>query len=83
MPSPPLPLKTTLFTLTLTKTTGEVSGTFTHTDGKKPTFKGTTIQKAGDYQGTYGFFMSVPPNATSTAGQGGSAMLLPGALAAP
>jgi hypothetical protein len=79
----PLPLKTTLFTLTLTKTTGEVSGTFTHTDGKKPTFKGTTIQKAGDYQGTYGFFMSVPPNATSTAGQGGSAMLLPGALAAP
>ncbi|MES2594001.1 MAG: choice-of-anchor Q domain-containing protein [Verrucomicrobiota bacterium] len=78
-----LPLKTKDFTLTLTKATGEISGTFTHTDGKKPAFKGTTIQKAGDYQGTYGFFMSVPPNATSTTGQGGSVMLLPGAMIAP
>ncbi|GEP45704.1 hypothetical protein [Brevifollis gellanilyticus] len=79
----PLPLKTKDFTLTLTKTTGEISGTFTHTDTKKPAFKATTIQKPGDYQGTYGFFMSVPPDKTSTNGEGGSVMLLPGALAAP
>lgn len=78
-----LPLKTKDFTLTLTKATGEISGAFTHTDGKKPAFKGTTLQKPGDYQGTYGFFMSVPPNATSTSGQGGSVMLLPGAMVAP
>lgn len=78
-----LPLKTKDFTLTLTKATGEISGTFLHTDGKRSAFKGTTIQKAGDYQGTYGFFMSVPPSATSTNGQGGSVMLLPGAMAAP
>lgn len=73
----PLPLKTKNFTLTLTPTTGEITGTFLHTDTKKPTFKATTIQKPGDYQGTYGFFMSVPPNAMSTAGQAGAAMLLP------
>lgn len=79
----PLPLKTKNFTLTLTKATGEIKGTFTHTDGKKPAFKGTTIQKPGDYQGTFGFFMSVPPNKTSTNGQSGSVMLLPGALPNP
>jgi hypothetical protein len=73
----PLPLKTTNFTLKLTPTTGEISGTFLHTDTKKPAFKATTIQKPGDYQGTYGYFMSVPPNKSSTAGQGGAVMLLP------
>lgn len=73
----PLPLKTKNFTLTLTPTTGEITGTFLHTDTKRPTFKATTIQKPGDYQGTYGFFMTVPPNTTSTAGQAGAAMLLP------
>ena len=73
----PLPLKTKNFTLTLTPTTGEITGTFLHTDMKRPTFKATTIQKPGDYQGTYGFFMSVPPNKTSAAGQAGAAMLLP------
>ncbi len=51
--------------------------TLLHTDTKKPTFKANIIQKPGDYQGTYCFFMTVPPNATSTAGQGGAAMLLP------
>jgi predicted outer membrane repeat protein len=73
----PLPLKTKNFTLKLTPATGEITGTFLHTDTKKPTFKATTIQKPGDYQGTFGFFMSVPPNKTSTAGQAGAAMLLP------
>lgn len=73
----PLPLKTKNFTLKLTPTTGEISGTFLHTDTKKPAFKATTIQKPGDYQGTYGFFMSVPPNKTSTASESGAAMLLP------
>lgn len=73
----PLPLKTKNFTLKLTPTTGEISGTFLHTDTKKPAFKATTIQKPGDYQGTYGYFMSVPPNKTSTAGEGGAVMLRP------
>ena len=73
----PLPLKTKNFTLKLTPTTGEISGTFLHTDTMKPTFKATTIQKPGDYQGTYGYFMSVPLNKTSTAGQAGAVMLLP------
>lgn len=73
----PLPLKTKNFTLKLTPTTGEICGTILHTDTKKPTFKATTLQKSGDYQGTYGYFISVPPNKTSTAGEGGAVMLLP------
>jgi hypothetical protein len=65
------------FTLTLTKATGEIGGTFTHSDGKKPTFKATTIQKPGDHQGTHGFFMTAPTAPLNLLGQSGAVKLLP------
>jgi hypothetical protein len=72
----PLPLATPNFTLKLTATTGELSGTFLHTDGTKPAFKATTLQKPGDYQGSYGWFLSTSPKVINGQGQGGAVMLL-------
>lgn len=65
------------FTITLTKTTGEITGTFTHSDTKKPTYKATTIQKTGQYQGTWGFFMTMPTAPVNRLGQSGDVRLLP------
>lgn len=65
------------YTLTLTKTTGEIGGSFTHTDGKKPTYKATTIQKAGVHRGTWGFFLTAPTAPLNHLGQSGRVTLLP------
>ena len=73
----PLPLKTKNFTLKLVPTTGEISGSFLHTDGKLPAYKATTLQKPGDYQGTFGYFLSAPTKPINGMGQGGAVMLLP------
>ncbi len=73
----PLPLKTKNFTLKLVPTTGEISGSFLHTDGKLPAYKATTLQKPGEYQGTFGYFLSAPTKPLNGLGQGGAVMLLP------
>ncbi|GAA5149458.1 hypothetical protein GCM10023213_47190 [Prosthecobacter algae] len=73
----PLPLKTKNFSMKLVPATGEISGSFLHTDGKLPAYKATTLQKAGDYQGTFGYFLSAPTKPINGMGQGGAVMLLP------
>jgi len=44
-------------TMTITKATGLISGTFTHSDGTKPAYQGVIIQK-GSQVGCSGYFMS-------------------------
>ncbi|MCW0220627.1 MAG: S8 family serine peptidase, partial [Prosthecobacter sp.] len=68
------------YTLALKKTTGEISGTFTHTDGKKVPFKGTTFQKEGIYQGTSGFFLSPSSKPVNGEGESGLVELVPADL---
>lgn len=72
-----VPTNATNFTLALTVGTGEISGTFLHQDDKRPAFKASTFQKAGPYQGTYGFFLTAPTAPVNGLGQGGAVMLMP------
>lgn len=45
------------YSLVLTASTGKFGGTFTHTDGTKPTYKGVVHQK-GTAGGGYGYFLA-------------------------
>lgn len=65
------------FTLNLTTSSGEISGTFLHQDGKKSAFKASVFQKAGASRGTYGFFLTAPTAPINGQGQGGAVMLMP------
>ena len=69
------------FTMKLTASTGLIGGSFTHSDGTKPAFKGVILQN--DVQGAsatlnaggYGFFLSTPPKVVGGLGEGGSMLL--------
>ncbi len=65
----------TSFILKITRSTGFFTGTFTHTDGTKPTFKGLIRQ--GTSSGGFGFFLTTTPSPMDYNGQSGSATLGP------
>jgi hypothetical protein len=71
----------TTFTLRISSSTGGLSGSFTHSDGTHPAFKGVILQNdvpttSGTLQaGGYGYFLSVPPKVVGGLGESGSVLL--------
>lgn len=66
-------------TMTINRSTGTFSGTFTHSDTTRPAFKGIIFQKAAaptDPRG-YGFFLTTTPAVKDYTGQSGSVLLAP------
>lgn len=66
----------TAFKVTLKAATGDISGTFTHTNGTVPTFVGKVYQK-GPNAGTYGYFMTAKPKVVDGLGESGGFSLAP------
>lgn len=62
------------YTLTLTSGTGDIKGSFTHSDGTKPAFKGKVYQK-GAFMGAHGFFLTTPPKPVDGTGESGAVLL--------
>lgn len=69
------PVSDASFTITLTASSGLISGTFTHADATKPTWQGVLFQK-GANKGGYGYFMTVAPRVMNGLGESGSLKLL-------
>ena len=65
----------TSYSVTLAPSTGMITGTFTHSDGSKPAFKGITLQK-GANRGGYGFFLSTLPSGPTAQGECGEFSLI-------
>src|SRR5881397_3720019 len=59
------------FTITINRTTGAVTGTFTHTDDSVPAFGGIIYQK-GPNAGGYGYFMTKQPVPIDYTGESGA-----------
>jgi|GEM_PF-2317216 len=64
------------FTIKLNKSTGDVTGTFTHNDGKIVKYQATVLQKGGA-AGVVGFFLSPPTKPLDFAGESGYVSLFP------
>ncbi|MDB6118840.1 MAG: hypothetical protein JWO08_2621, partial [Verrucomicrobiaceae bacterium] len=69
-----VPVTNPSYVLTLAPTTGDISGTFTHTDGTKPAYKGKIIQK-GANGGAYGYFLTASPKVIDGTGESGGVSL--------
>jgi len=62
-------------TLVITKATGLISGTFTHTDHTTPAYQGVILQKGAD-AGASGYFMTVSPKVLDYLGESGAVQVL-------
>jgi hypothetical protein len=62
------------FKLTLSTAKGDISGSFTHSDGTAPKFVGKVYQK-GPQAGAYGFFLTVKPKEVDGLGESGGVTL--------
>ena len=62
------------FELKVTPVSGDISGTFTHTDGTKPPYQGKIVQKGPD-AGTYGYFLTTSPKVPTGDGESGRVTL--------
>ena len=62
------------FELKVTPVSGDISGTFTHTDGTKPPYQGKIVQKGPD-AGTYGYFLTPSPKVPTGDGESGRVTL--------
>jgi hypothetical protein len=72
-----VPAPDTSYSLLITRSTGGVSGTFTHNmTSTKPAFQGIIFQK-GPNRGAYGFFMTTTPPVKDYTGQSGGMSLVP------
>lgn len=69
-----VPVTNTTYALTITPASGDIKGSFTHTDGTKPTFVGKIIQK-GVNGGAYGHFLTVKPKVVDGTGESGGISL--------
>ena len=69
------PLTDKSFTLKVTPATGAISGTFTHTDGTKPTFDGRILQK-GANRAAFGYFLTTKPKVVTGTGESGGVTLM-------
>ena len=65
----------TALKLSISKSTGIFTGTFTHSDNSKLAFKGIITQEGAE-AGGYGFFLSTPPNVYNGTGFGGGVSLI-------
>lgn len=68
---------TTPASMSIVKTSGLFTGSFTHTNGTKPTFQGVIYQKDGMFRGGWGYFMTAKPKKLDYTGQSGSVLLTP------
>ena len=64
------------YSVKLTAASGELTGTFTHSDGTKPKFNGRVYQK-GPLAGAYGYFLSSKPKVADGLGESGPVELVP------
>jgi hypothetical protein len=65
------------YTLAINRATGLMNGTFTHTNGTKPSFQGIIFQKAGSpHSGGHGFFLTPIPAVKDYTGESGGVTLL-------
>ena len=64
----------TSYSLAITRSTGNIGGYFTHTDGTKPAYQGIIYQK-GTLSAGLGFFLSTSPKVLTYDGQSGSMKL--------
>ncbi len=62
--------------LSMSRENGLFSGWFTHSDGKRTSFKGIVLQKGANAKGV-GFFLSVPGTGSAASTESGSVTLLP------
>lgn len=71
-----LPAADPNYMLTVTRTTGKISGTFKRTDdGTSPAFLGMVYQK-GSHPGAYGYFLTTTPTVKTYNGESGPVTLL-------
>ena len=63
------------FSLTLTATTGAITGTFTHTDETVPTYQAIIFQK-GPNAGAHGYFLTKSPIVIDYTGESGGVKLI-------
>ncbi|MBV6497993.1 MAG: hypothetical protein CJBNEKGG_00207 [Prosthecobacter sp.] len=64
------------YSVKLTAASGELTGTFTHSDGTKPKFNGRVYQK-GPFAGAHGYFLSGKPKVVDGLGESGPVELVP------
>lgn len=69
-----VPVTNPTYTLAIDTKKGDISGTFTHTNGSKPAFVGKIIQK-GTNGGAYGHFLTVKPKVIDGSGESGGISL--------
>ena len=70
-----VPVNDPTFTLAITRASGAISGSFTHTDDTVATFKGTLYQK-GANAGGFGFFLTKQPAVIDYKGESGGVTLI-------
>jgi uncharacterized repeat protein (TIGR02543 family) len=63
---------TTPASMSIVKTSGLFTGSFTHTNGTKPAFQGVIYQKDGMFRGGWGYFMTAKPKVLNFLGESGS-----------
>jgi len=63
------------FTATVTRSSGAISGTVTHTDDTVPTYKAVIYQKGPD-AGAYGFFLTKQPTPITYTGESGQVLII-------
>ena len=71
-----IPATNTTYALSLTAGTGLFTGTFTHTDTTKNSYRGILLNK-GVNKGGFGYFLSTPPEIYGGSGQSGGVSLDP------
>lgn len=69
-----VPVTNPTYALTIIPTTGDVSGSFDHSDGSRPTFTGKIVRK-GTNGGAYGYFLTVAPKVADGTGEAGGLSL--------
>jgi hypothetical protein len=62
-------------TLTISKSSGLLSGSFLHSDTTKPTYQGVILQK-GANAGGWGYFMSAKPKLLNFLGESGAVRVI-------
>lgn len=70
-----VPANDPTFSLSISRATGVFTGTFRHTDGTLPMFKGILYQK-GTLAGGWGFFQTVQPTVIDYTGENGGVTIL-------
>lgn len=69
-----VPATDSTFTLALAAASGKITGSFTHTDGTKPTYSGVLLQKGSNARG-FGYFLTTKPKVIDGTGLSGQMKL--------